>query len=116
MLVNRAFETEGVVQDCETVNKASNKYRNGQDHIAAFVSENIIRTDDLKHRIKKTEIATQFKIWFQESQGARKMPKGEELYAYMDKKFGACKKTGWHGIKIIYPEEDVEEDDAVDML
>jgi P4 family phage/plasmid primase-like protien len=116
ILVNRAFETEGVVQDCETVNKASNKYRNGQDHIAAFVSENIMRTDEPKHRIKKTEIATQFKIWFQESQGARKMPKGEELYAYMDKKFGACKKTGWHGVKIIYPEEEVEEEDAIEML
>jgi hypothetical protein len=33
----------------------------------------------------------------------------------MDKKFGPCKKTGWHGIKINYPEE-VEEEDAVDML
>jgi P4 family phage/plasmid primase-like protien len=116
MLVNRAFETEGVVQDCVTVNKASEKYRNGQDHIAAFVKESITRTDEPKHRIKKTEIATLFKIWFQESQGARKMPKGEELYAYMDKKFGASKKTGWHGIQINYPQEDGEEEDALDIL
>jgi len=116
MLVKRAFETEGVVKDCETVDKASSKYRNGQDHIAAFVSESVMRTDDPKNRIKKTEIATQFKIWFQESQGARKMPKGEELYAYMDKKFGVCKKTGWHGVKIIYQEEEVEEEDALGML
>jgi P4 family phage/plasmid primase-like protien len=116
MLVKRAFETEGLVQDCDTVDKASSKYRNGQDHIAAFVSENIMKTDEPKNRIKKTEIATQFKIWFQESQGSRKMPKGEEVYAYMDKKFGASKKTGWHGVKIIYQEEEVEEEDALDML
>jgi P4 family phage/plasmid primase-like protien len=116
MLVKRAFETEGLVQDCDTVDKASSKYRNGQDHIAAFVSENIMKTDEPKNRIKKTEIATQFKIWFQESQGTRKMPKGEEVYAYMDKKFGASKKTGWHGVKIIYQEEEVEEEDALDML
>jgi hypothetical protein len=34
----------------------------------------------------------------------------------MDKKFGASKKTGWHGVKIIYQEEEVEEEDALDML
>jgi hypothetical protein len=33
------------------------------------------------------------------------MPKGEELYMYMDKKFGSHKTTGWHGIKILYPDE-----------
>jgi hypothetical protein len=44
------------------------------------------------------------------------MPKGEELYAYMDKKFGASKKTGWHGIQINYPQEDGEEEDALDIL
>jgi P4 family phage/plasmid primase-like protien len=116
MLVKRAFETEGLVQDCDTVDNASKKYRNGQDHIAAFISESVIKTNEPKNRIKKTEIATQFKIWFQESQGARKMPKGEELYAYMDKKFGECKKTGWHGVIIKYPEEEVEEEDALNML
>jgi P4 family phage/plasmid primase-like protien len=118
MLVNIAFKTEGVVIDCETVTKASSKYRNCQDHIAAFVSENIMKTNEQKDRVKKTEISQQFKIWFQESQGSRKIPKGEELYAYMDKKFGASKKSGWHGIKMKYPEneDEVEEEDAIDML
>ena len=111
ILVHRAFETDGIVEDCETVNKASNKYKNAQDHISAFASENIIKTNIDKDRIKKTEISQQFKIWFQESQGSRKMPKGEELYAYMDKTYGASKKTGWHGVKIIYPEDECEEDE-----
>ena len=111
ILVHRAFETDGIVEDCETVNKASNKYKNAQDHISAFASENIIKTNIDKDRIKKTEISQQFKIWFQESQGSRKMPKGEELYAYMDKTYGASKKTGWHGVKIIYPEDEGEEDE-----
>jgi hypothetical protein len=31
------------------------------------------------------------------------MPKGSELYEYMDKKFGKCKTTGWSGVKILYP-------------
>jgi len=114
MLVKRAFETDGIVEDCETVLNASNKYRKGQDHIAAFVSEKVMKTGINKDRVKKTELLLDFKKWFEETQGSRKGPKGEELYDYMNKKFGQCKTTGWHGVKIIYPEE--EDDDVMGEL
>ena len=110
MLVKRAFETDGIVADCETVLNASNKYRKGQDHISAFISEKIVKTGENKDKIKKTEIMAEFKKWFEESQGSRKVPKGEELYEYMNKKFGQCKTTGWHCVKILYPEEDPLDD------
>jgi len=113
MLVKRAFETDGNVEDCETVLNASNKYRKGQDHIAAFVQDKIIKTNNTKDRIKKTELALEFKKWFEESQGSRKTPKGEELYDYMNKKFGQVKSTGWHCVKISYPDE---EDDVIAEL
>jgi P4 family phage/plasmid primase-like protien len=112
MLVKRAFETGGIVEDCETVLNASNKYRKGQDHISAFISEKILKTGENKDRIKKTELKKEFDMWFQESQGSRKGPKGEELYEYMNKKFGPCKSTGWHCVKIVYPEEE----DAMDSF
>jgi phage/plasmid-associated DNA primase len=114
MLVKRAFETDGIVADCDTVTNASNKYRKGQDHIAAFVSDKIIKTGNNKDRIKKTELVLEFKKWFEESQGSRKTPKGEELYDYMNKKFGTVKTTGWHGVKVVYPED--EEDDVLAEL
>lgn len=104
MLVQRAFETDGQVEDCDIVMASSNKYRQGQDHIAAFVDEMISKTTLNSDRIKKTELSEEFKRWFQASQGMRKMPKGTELYEFMEKKFGKCKSTGWHGVKIIYPE------------
>jgi len=110
MLVTRAFYTNGIVKDCKLVLEASNQYRKGQDFIAAFVSENVEKTGNTKDRIKKTEIASHFKIWFQQEQGNRKMPKGQELYDYLDKKFGIHKSTGWQGIKIIYQEEDTLEE------
>jgi P4 family phage/plasmid primase-like protien len=106
MLVKIAFETEGNVPDCEYVLNASNRYRIGQDHIAAFVLENIVKTGDNKDRIKKQELAQTFKYWFTQEQGNKKMPKGEELYMYMDKKFGFHKPTGWHGVKILYNTDD----------
>jgi P4 family phage/plasmid primase-like protien len=109
MLVKRAFETDGMVENCETVNKASMKYRNGQDHIAAFVNNRIEKTGNKKDRINKRGISEDFKIWFQQEQGARKIPKGEELFNYMEKKFGHYTDKGWLGIRFFQPEEEEED-------
>jgi len=106
ILVKLAFETNGNVEDCDIVMAASNKYRQGQDHISAFVQE-MVRKKDGK-RIKKSELCEQFKLWFQEQQGTRKAPKGVELCEYMDKKYGKCKTTGWQNVEIIYPENEDE--------
>lgn len=113
LLVERAFKTGGVVEDCETVLQASNKYRNGQDHINAFIQEMIIRTNDTKDKLGKSGLMLGFKQWFEQSQGSRKVPKGEELYEAMTKKFGAftTKDGKWHGIKFVEPELEEEEED-----
>jgi P4 family phage/plasmid primase-like protien len=113
MLVKLAFENDGNLEMCETIANSSNKYRKGQDHITAFISEKVLKTDNPKEKIKKTELISEFKKWFEESQGSRKIPKGEELYEIMNKKFGQPKSTGWHGIKILYPEE---EEDIMDNI
>lgn len=112
MLVKRAFETNGFVADCDDVIAASNKYRQSQDHLAGFIGEMVMKTDKFTDVIKKRDLCEEFKNWFQESQGLRKMPKGKELHEYMDKKFGKCKQTGWHGVKIIRPELN---DEMVDL-
>jgi putative DNA primase/helicase len=109
MLIKRAFETNGIVEDCETVMNASNKYRKGQDHISAFISEKIIKTNSPKDKIGKRGLQEGFKQWFEVTQGSRKVPKGEELFESMNKKFGQCKSTGWHGVKFVEPEEEEED-------
>jgi len=111
MLVKRAFETNGLVENCETVLNASNKYKKGQNHIAAFIIERIMVTGVKKDKIGKRGLQEEFKIWFETTKGTRKIPKGEELFAVMDKKFGECKSTGWHGIKFIQPEAEAEEEE-----
>ena len=112
MLVKRAFETDGIVADSDYVMNSSKKYRKCQDHISKFVSEFVEKTGNPKDKIKKTELANQFKFWFQQEQGAsKKIPKGQELYDYMDKKFpGLQKSSGWNGVKILYPTSDEMED------
>jgi P4 family phage/plasmid primase-like protien len=113
MLVKRAYETDGIVEDCETVLEASKKYRNGQDHIAAFVSEKIRKTNDPKHIVKKKSLLQEFSDWFKQGQGTRRMPKGEELYEYMNKKFGSPNSKGWVRLEFI---RDEEEEDIIDTL
>jgi hypothetical protein len=76
------------------------------DNISKFVKEMIVQTNVNTDKVKKRELLNEFKNWFNTEQGV-KMPSGEDLNAYMDKKF--CKNVSgcWHGVKILYP--DVEE-------
>ena len=111
MLVKKTFETGGIVKDCDIVMSASNKYRKGQDNIAAFVSDRIIKTGDSKDVIGKRGLMEDFKLWFSQEQSGRKIPKGQELYDYLDKKFGQSKQTGWSGVKFIHLEETNEIDE-----
>jgi P4 family phage/plasmid primase-like protien len=115
MLVKRAFETDGIVEDCETVSAASKTYRNGQDNIAAFMSETIKKTGDTKQCIKKKSLLQEFTDWFKQGQGTRKMPKGEELYECMTKKFGIPHSSkGWTGLEFIRGGE--EDEDVIDHI
>jgi len=109
MLVKRAFETDGIVADCETVIEASKKYRNGQDHISAFISDRIKKSGSQNQSIKKKSLYEEFKMWFQQEQGSRKMPKSEELYEAITKKFKINPHSikGWIGLEFIREEEDV---------
>jgi P4 family phage/plasmid primase-like protien len=108
-LVKIACETKGIVEDCDIVMQASNKYRQGQDHISAFIGE-MVRKKEGKW-VKKNELSEQFKLWFQEHQGSRKIPKGVELFEYMTKKYGTCKTKGWQNVEVIYPENEDEMDE-----
>jgi hypothetical protein len=85
-----------------------------QQHISAFISEKIVKTDNEKDKIGKRGLHDGFKQWFELTQGSRKAPKGEELFEYMNKKFGDCKSTGWHGVKFVGDEED--EDFTLDEI
>jgi putative DNA primase/helicase len=114
ILVKRAFETDGVVEDCEYVMNESRKYRKGQDHIAGYILDRIEKTDEKTndnkpYKIGKKALYQDFKTWFQQEQGLHKIPKSQELYDYMDKKFGICTSKGWNGIRFIHPEEEDDE-------
>lgn len=109
MLVEKAFQTQGNVDDCDMVLAASNEYREGQDYLAEFAKEKIIRKEGSK--IKKTEILHTFREWYTGNYG-RGVPKGRELYEFLDKRYGRY-KNGWQNVAVLY---DNDEGDAIDDM
>lgn len=101
MLVEIAFVAMGKVNDCPMVMAASNEYRQSQDCIAEFIADKVIA--DPSGHISKTELTTEFKIWFETTYGRRGLPDIKEVQKYMDKKFknGGGRK-GWTGARIDY--------------
>ena len=108
MLVKKACETDGEVKDCPEVVSASNKYRQSQDCITAFISDKIVK--DPTGSIGKRQLNDVFKEWFQMNYGNRKMPKLSDIEEIMIKKFGNrnTKTNKWMSVK--FSEEEQSDD------
>ena len=107
MLVEKAFQTGGMVKDSPAVLASSESYRNSQDYINEFVLDKIRKVEG--HYVKKTEMYESFKIWYIEHYD-RNVPRGNELYEVFDKKYGKYTTKGWKGISIIYNHDEIEEE------
>ena len=102
MLVEKCAKEQGVFPIADIVQARSNNYRNDQDYLSEFVAEKIQEQDG--GRIKKTELYETFKQWYNEQYG-KNVPKGKDLYTFMDKRFGKY-ATCWKNVEIKYDEED----------
>lgn len=100
MLVERLRITKGIVEDCEMVVSASNRYREGQDIFADFVKNCIERAEN--ELLQLTEVYNEFKIWYTTVQSSKQAPKRKELEEYLNKRLGKATKTGWVGWQFKY--------------
>lgn len=108
ILVDMVYKNNGGVKDCSIVLGSSDQYREGQDYLAEFAKEKIIKSNG--GSIKKSELVEEFKKWYTINYG-KNIPKARELYDYMDKRYG--KYVGkWKNIVVNYDDEaeDNEED------
>jgi P4 family phage/plasmid primase-like protien len=101
-LVEIGYRTGGNVKDCQEVLSASEEYRNGQDYLSEFARDKIQKV--LGRKIKKSELMETFKNWYIINYG-RGVPKGKELYDFMDRRYGNYKGC-WNNVSIIYDEDE----------
>jgi P4 family phage/plasmid primase-like protien len=109
MLVARAFETNGIVKDCDIVMAKSNEYRQSQDYIAEFIQDRVSK--DPAGKIKKMELNNEFSMWYAANHGGRG-PSPKDLHEYMDKEFGRQRNQYWVGVKIRYDNGDYDQADS----
>jgi len=116
ILVDRAFENQGMVPDCDIVMAASNEYRQGQDCIAQFINERIVV--DPSGSVTKTEVGVEFKLWYESTYSRRGGPNAKEVYAEMEKRKFKIKSGKWVGIRISYESDianaEIDDDDVSD--
>ena len=102
MLIQRlcSLPEGGKVKDCDIVLSESNKYRAKEDHIAQFINDKVVR--DPNGKIKKTELNSEFNLWYQGTYNNRNGPNQKEVHEYMDKMFGKIVNNAWKGVSINY--------------
>ena len=93
---------------------SSDQYREGQDYLTEFAKEKIYKKEG--GRIKKEEVLEEFKKWHVVHYGNGSKPKGREIYDFMDKRYGPCRKkggmikqAGWQNVAIIGYDDDEDE-------
>ena len=111
MFVNISFEKQGKVDDCDIVLRSSDKYREGQDYLTEFDKECIKRVPDEK--IKKTVVLQRFREWYESNYGRVNIPKGKELFEYLDTKYGINFKGKWINVMIV--EDEAENDNVIKL-
>ena len=93
MLVERAYKTNGLVEDCSIVKAKSDEYRISQDYIAQFINEKI-NANDPDGKIQKRELSTAFAQWFQDTY-SKSAPPAKELFSKFEKLFGELLRSAF---------------------
>jgi P4 family phage/plasmid primase-like protien len=109
MLVERAYENQGRVTDCDVVMSASKEYRASEDYLSQFISEKVMVVDG--GSIKKAQLSEEFKLWHGVNFGGR-CPSPKGLHEYMDRQYGKNRQGIWKNLRLKYNNEEEEEFDA----
>jgi P4 family phage/plasmid primase-like protien len=97
MMVEIAFKTDGMVEDCDKVMSSSNSYRERQDYFAEFINDRIIVNPT--GCVIKSVLLSVFKEWYNSNYGFKgNNPK--DITGHIDKRFSKNKNGVWVGISI----------------
>ena len=76
-------------------------------HFSKFITERL--EDDVDGWTQKRDVYEEFKLWYTENEG-KDVPKGKELFDFLEKKYGPYnKRRGWRGFRIAVESADEDE-------
>jgi len=96
MLVEHAYKTNGIVQDCARVMTSSNSYLDRQDVVGEFLTENTEYAEFSS--ITKLFLASRFKDWYSINYSG-KPPNSRELVDAVNKRYGNLKNGAWPNVR-----------------
>jgi phage/plasmid-associated DNA primase len=101
LLVEKAYQTQGHVKDCDEVLASSNKYRQSQDLYLDFIGQ-CVQEHSMPQpcNLKQTALTDCFKNWYSINYGGKTAPI-KDLKEYMNKKYGPYPKEGWSRLSLI---------------
>jgi hypothetical protein len=114
MLVKKAKQTMGNVDDCDVVMQASNAYRQEQDCFAEFIRACV--TDAAKGTVKQNDLIDTFGTWWKRNHSAEsRPPNSKDLLQYITRRYGSKMSPPgstpyWHGIALVRMDDDLEAD------
>jgi P4 family phage/plasmid primase-like protien len=118
MLVERAYITNGLVEKCDDVMASSGKYRKSQDCFTQFAEDKVIALKG--NFLTYEEVTQEFKAWYLLHYSRNNVPRGVELFEFIDNKFFPRKNGGWKNLAIssseVGDDEDSEEEDIEDGI
>lgn len=89
-----------IVEPREVIN-ATQKYKNNNDVIGQYITENIIKTDNPNDKLSITEINNDFRMWYNKNNiKSKKPPDRIQIRSYFEKLYGIYDNKGWKNIKI----------------
>jgi len=84
----------------EVIN-ATQKYKNNNDIIGQYISDNIIKTDNINDTLSITEINNDFKSWYNKNSiKSKAQPNRTQIRSYFEKLYGIYDNKSWKYIKI----------------
>ena len=114
MLVSVYLRTQGTVTDCDDVLSESKKYRDSEDILSNYITDQIevIPTEQLDPNsagLGINDIFRHFKEWFQSCGIGKKISVSQkELQTCLEKKWCKNKKNKWINIRIRSSETEVD--------
>lgn len=101
------YKLNGLIEPPK-VQVTTNKYQADSDIFMEFINQRIELTKDPKDSLKIGNIYEEFKIWFKNEQGGKKIPTRPEVKSYFEEKFKKMPPSGWKGMRIL---EEIDEDE-----